>query len=199
MVDLLLAPVPRIGLVAPPNVKLKPIPEDELREGWEWMARLSKDYGFKPGSIKSKSTQSYTRGLTTACIRAVNRYHDRETCFPASETYNAATGRSGDILGIVDAIVMEVSPTPRNRWVQACGRDWQSHITKMADYDHVNRVRQILANPTHCIELWGWAQYPGFTKGGRAKTQFWYPRVQIITLDFILGQEPPRFVRFWES
>jgi len=83
--------------------------------------------------------------------------------------------------------------------VQACGRDWQSHITKMADYDHVNRVRQILANPSHTLELWGWAQYPGFTKAGRAKTQFWYPRVQVITLDFILGQEPPRFVRFWES
>lgn len=189
----------KIGLISPPNTKLKPIPEDELKEGWEWMQRLSKDYGFKPGTIKGKATQSYTRALSTGCIKAVNRHKGIETVFPASETYNAATGRSGDILGIIDAIVMEVSP-PRNRWVQACGRDWQPHVAKMASYDHVNRCRQILSNPTHTLELWGWSQYPTFKKDGtRAITKFWYPRVQIITMSFLLSQEPPHFVRFWDA
>jgi hypothetical protein len=187
-----------IGIIDPPCHRLKPIPDDELREGYEWMQRLSKDYGFKPGTIKSKATQSYTRTLTTGCIKAVNRHLDRECCLPASETYNAATGRSGDILGIVDAIVMEIDP-PRNRWVQACGRDWQPHIAKMAGYDHVNRCRQILANPSHQLELWGWQQYAGFKSDGtRAKTKFWYPRVQVITMAFLHSKEPPQYVRFWE-
>lgn len=187
-----------IGLVPTPTHRLKPIPEDELREGFEWMQRLSRDYGYKPGAIKSKSTQSYTRTLTTACIKAVNRHHGIETAFPASETYNATTGRSGDILGIVDAIVLEVDP-PRNRWVQACGKDWQPHIAKMAGYEHINRCRQILSNPTHSLELWGWSTHEGYRKdGARAKNKFWYPRVQIITMPFLLSQEEPRFVRFWE-
>lgn len=186
----------RIGLIETPRHRLKPIPEEELMQGWEWMQMLSKDYGFKPGAIKSKATQSFTRALTTKCIRAVNRHYDRETCFPASETYNAGTGRSGDILGIVDAIVMEVSPVPRNRWIQACGRDWQPHIAKMAE--SVNRCRQILENPTHTLELWGWQQYPGFSiKGGRTKTKFWYPRVQLITMPFFLDKAPPNYVYFW--
>ena len=189
----------RIGLISPPNIKLKPIPDDELREGWEWMQRLSKDHHFKPGSIKSKSTQSYTRALSIGCIRAVNSYRRIETVFPSSETYNAMTGRSSDILGLIDAVVWEVSP-PRDRMIQACGKDWQPHITKMADYDHINRVRQTLANPTHQFEMWGWQRYPGFRKNGtRAKTQFWYPRVQLITMDFMMGEAPPHFVRFWEA
>jgi hypothetical protein len=163
------------------------------------MQRLSKGYGFKPGAIKGKSTQSYTRALSTGCIKAVNRHRGIETVFPSSETYNAMTGRSSDILGIIDAIVWEINP-PRDRAIQACGKDWQSHITKMADYDHVNRVRQTLANPTRQLEIWGWSQYPTFRKDGtRAKTQFWYPRVQIITMPFLLSQEPPRFVKFWEA
>jgi hypothetical protein len=163
------------------------------------MQRLSKDYGFKPGTIKGKATQSYTRSLSTACIRAMNRHKNIETVFPSSETFNAVTGRSSDILGIIDAEVWEIDP-PRNRLIQACGKDWQSHIRKMADYDHINRVRQSLANPTHTLELWGWQQYATFRKDGtRAKTKFWYPRVQRIDMAFMLGHAPPTFIKFWEA
>ncbi|MBD1871912.1 hypothetical protein H6F75_00310 [Nodosilinea sp. FACHB-131] len=188
-----------IGLIDPPTTKLKPFTRDELIAGQQHIDELSKDYGFKPGAIKCRSTQSYTRALTIACIRALNRRAKIETVFPASETYNAATGRSGDILGIVDAIVLEVSP-PRNRWVQACGKDWQPHIRKMCDYDHINRCRQVLANPTHTLELWGWAQYDRTKADGSAsKQKFWMPRVQIITMDFLLGAAPPAIVPFFEA
>jgi hypothetical protein len=189
-----------IGIIDPPIVRLKAIPEDELREGYEWMTMLSKDYGFKPGTIKSRSTHGYTKALSTGCIKAINRHKGIETTIPGGETYNAITGRSSDILGIIDAEIWETDP-PRDRFIQACGRDdWQAHIRKMADYDHINSVRRCLANPTHQLEIWGWAQYPGFNKNGtRSKTKFWYPRVQIITLDFMLGHAPPQFARFWEA
>jgi hypothetical protein len=188
-----------IGLIEPPIVRLKAIPEDELREGYEWMQMLSKDYGFKPGAIKSRSTHGYTKALSTGCIKAVNRHKGIETTIPGGETYNAITGRSSDILGIIDAEVWETDP-PRDRFIQACGKDWQSHVRKMADYDHVNNVRRCLANPSHSLEMWSWSQYAAFNKNGtRAKTKFWYPRVQIITMDFMLGHAPPTFARFWEA
>jgi|GEM_PF-6672507 len=189
-----------IGLTTAPMHRLKPFSDDELKEGSEWIQMLSKDHNFKPGEIKRKSTQSYSRAMTTGCIKAINSYHGIETCFPASETYNAATERSSDILGVVDVIVMESHPIPRNRWIQACRKDWQSHIKTMADYNHINRCRRILANPTHTLELWGWASYPGYKKDGtKAATRFWYPRVQILSMAFLLNQEPPTYAKFWET
>lgn len=189
-----------IGLIDPPTAKLKPFTREELIAGQTVIDELSKSYGFKPGAIKSRSTQSYTRALTIACIRALNRRAGIETAFPSSETYNAVTGRSSDILGIVDAIVLQTTPPICDRYVQACGKDWQPHIRKMADYDHINRCRQILANPTHTLELWGWAQYDRTKADGSAsKQKFWMPRVQIITMDFLLGASPPAIVPFFEA
>jgi hypothetical protein len=186
-----------IGLIDPPIVRLKTIPEDELREGYEWMTMLSMDYGFKPGKIKQNCKLGFTKSFSTGCIKAVNRHKGIETTLVGGETYNAITGRSKDILGIIDSEIWETDP-PRNRFVQSCGDDWQPHIRTMTE--RINNVRRCLANPTHTLELWGWARYPAFNKNGtRSKNQFWYPRVQIITLDFMLGHAPPTFTRFWEA
>lgn len=189
----------QIGLIEAPCFRLSAIPDAELREGYSMMQHLRKHHRLDLGGIKTKATQSYTRSMSCKTIMAVDEMLDRDSMTRSVESYNPQTQRSADLFGIVDAISIDLT-SKRTRYIQACGLDWQTHIKKFCDPLFVENARRIAAMPGSLLELWGWQQYPGFTKGGgRAKTMFWYPRVQIITLDFILGQEPPRFVRFWEA
>ena len=189
----------QIGLIEPPKHRLKPIPEDELRDGYEVMQRLSKHHRLKLGAIKSRATQSYTRSLTTATIMAVDEMLGRDSMTRSVEGYNAATQRSADLFGIIDAISIDAT-NHRTRYVQACGKDWGSHLVKLSEYPAIENLRRLLAIRSNTVEMWGWQPYPVFLKNGtRGKTQFWYPRVQIITLDFMLGKAPPTFTRFWEA
>lgn len=192
-------PKHQIGLIEPPKHRLKPIPEDEIRDGYEVMQRLSKHHRLKLGAIKSKATQSYTRSLTTATIMAVDEMLGRDSMTRSVEGYNAATQRSADLFGIIDAISIDAT-NQRTRYLQACGRDWGSHLTKLSEYPAIENLRRLLAIRSNTVELWGWQPYATFRKDGtRGKAQFWYPRVQIITLDFMLGHAPPTFTRFWEA
>lgn len=192
--------VQRIGLIEPPKHRLKPIPEDELREGYEVMQHLSKHHRLKLGAIKSKATQSYTRSLTTATVNAVDEMLGRDSMTRSVEGYNAATQRSADLFGIIDAISIDAT-NQRTRYLQACGKsDWQQHIVKLSEYPAIENLRRLLSIPSNTVEIWGWRSHPTFLKDGtRGKTMFWYPRVQIITMDFMLGKEPPTFTRFWEA
>jgi hypothetical protein len=189
----------QIGLISPPNVRNKAISDDELIDGYQIMKILSAKHRLKLGAIKGKATQSYTRSLSTATIMAVDEMMGRDSMTRSVETYNAQTQRSGDLFGVVDAISLDAD-NMRTRYIQACGVDWQGHITKFSDAPYIENIRRILALPSNQFEMWGWQQYAGFSvNGGRTKTQFWYPRVQIITMPFLLSQEPPRFVKFWEA
>ena len=192
-------PKHQIGLISPPNIRLKPIPDDELREGYEVMKTLSSKHRLKLGAIKGKATQSFTRSLSCKTIMAVDEMLGRDSMTRSVESYNGQTQRSADLFGIIDAISIDAG-NRRTRYVQACGKDWQPHVEKFSEPLFIENVRRILALQSNSLELWGWQQYQGFRKDGtRAKTQFWYPRVQLITMDFMLGEAPPHFVRFWEA
>lgn len=189
--------------VKPPSVRNKSIPDDELREGQQMIAYLSKHHRLKLGAIKGAATQSYTRALSTKTIMAVDEMLGRDSMTRSVESYNAQTNRSADLFGIVDAVSIDAT-TQRTRYIQACkwgqGSDWTGHIKKFCEDNHIENIRRILALPSATFELWGWQRHLEFNKDGtRAKTQFWYPRVQIITIPFLLSQEPPRFVKFWEA
>jgi hypothetical protein len=190
----------KIGLIEPPNVRNAAISEDELRDGYEIIQRLSKHHRLKLGEIKGKATQSYTRSLSTKTIMAVDEMLGRDSMTRSVEGYNAATQRSADLFGIIDAISIDAT-NRRTRYIQACGKsDWQQHVTKLSESPAIENVRRILAIDSNTLELWGWQSHAIFLKGGgRGKQVFWYPRVQIITMDFMLGKAPPTFVRFWEA
>jgi len=189
-----------IGLIeAPPCCKLPSWKDSEVIEAQAWMDLLSQSHGFKPGAIRSGAKSQFTRTITTGCIRALSRHRGQDINIASVESYDAARGRSADLFGIVDALVVEVNP-PRLRYVQAAGRDWQPHIQKMGSYEKINDVRKMLANPTANLELWGWRQVPRIKgDGGRSKVKAWLPTVQIVTLEFLLGHEPPQYVKFWET
>lgn len=189
-----------IGLVeAPPRHRLPRWKAEEVAEGQAWMDMLSKEYGFKPGESRRNSKSQFTRTITTRCIGALARHRGQDVNIGSVESYDAARARSADLFGIIDAIVLEVNP-PRIRYIQACGRDWQSHIQKMASYEHINDCRKMLANPTASIELWGWQKVPRVKQdGGRSRVEVWLPRVQMISLEFLLGKEPPTYAKFWET
>jgi len=188
-----------IGLITPPKTRLTPLSPDEILAGQHIMDALSKDHGFKPGTVRGKATASFTKALTAKCITTLARRYGRDTMVASVESYDSARGRSADLFGIVDLLCIECDP-PRTRYIQACGKDWQPHITKMADYDHINATRRILANPSNTLELWGWQQYDRIKSDGTpGRQKFWLPRVQLITLDFLLGHSPPQMVQFFEA
>ena len=170
--------------------------KDEIIAAQLWMSELSKA-GFKPGTLRANATASFTKSLTAKYIRTVARIRHEWLTVGDVESYDSRFSRSSDLFGIIDLLV--VTPD-RTIGVQACGRDRQQHIDKFCDDIHIRKTELWLTGGSRSLELWSWVQVNGYKKdGGRAKTMFWYPRVQIITLDFILGQEPPRFVRFWEA
>jgi hypothetical protein len=180
-------------------VRNKSIDDDELREGQKMIEYLSKHHRLKLGAIKSAATQGYTGALTTKTIMAVDEMLGRDSMTRSVQTYDARTQRSADLFGVVDAVSVD-STYPRTRYIQACGKDWQSHIQKFCEDKNIENIRSILSQPATTFELWGWLSHSGFNKdGNRSKDNFWYPRVQIITMAFLLGQEPPAFAKFWEA
>jgi hypothetical protein len=189
--------------VKPPSVRNKSISDDELREGQKMIEYLSKHHRLKLGAIKGAATQSYTRALSTKTIMAVDEMLGRDSMTRSVESYDAGIKRSADLFGIVDAVSVDAT-YPRTRYIQACkwgkGSDWSGHIQKFCEENHIENIRRILSQPAATFELWGWQSHLGFNKdGSRSKDSFWYPRVQIITMAFLLSQEPPTFVKFWEA
>jgi hypothetical protein len=157
------------------------------------MASLSKA-GFKPGSLKSKATASFTKSLSAKCIRTVARLNQELCTIGDVESYDARTKRSSDFLGVIDLIA--VTPT-LTRGIQACGTDLSTHITKIKDGDCQRKTEIWLSSPTRTFEIWSWRQYKAYKKDGtQAKTSFWWPRIQLITLDFLAEREPPTMLSF---
>lgn len=180
----------------PPKSTMPRMTHAEIKVAQDWMATLSKA-GFKPGEIRSRSTASFTKALTAKYIRTVAKLRGERLTVGDVESYDSRFNRSNDLFGIIDLLVI----TPeRTIGVQACGRDRQQHVEKFCDDIHAKKTALWLEGGCRSLELWSWSQQPGFNKNGtRSKTKFWYPRVQIITLDFMLGHAPPQFTRFWEA
>jgi len=182
-----------LGLTPPPTHRLPSLTKDEVIEVQGVMDQLSKA-GFKPGAIRGKATQSHTKAMTAKCITAMARINRKWCSVGNVESYDAVRGRSSDLFGIIDLIAIDPQMT---RGIQACGGgDWQQHIQKIADYDHARNTELWLASPHRTLELWGWRQYSAYKKDGRQGVKkFWYPRIQVITMGFLLGKEPPQYVK----
>lgn len=146
--------------------------------------------GFKPGDIRSRSTQSFTKAMTAKFIKATS--NDASLMIGNCESYDARIQRSSDLFGLLDLLAVTSSLT---RGIQACGSDWQAHIDKFLDDLHIERCARWLASPSRTLELWGWTQHKRFLKNGqRGKNKVWLPRCQLITMAFLEGKEPATFI-----
>lgn len=167
----------------------------ELKQAQAFMDNLSL-HGFKPGELKSKSTQSYTKAMTAKFLKTVAQLNGDSSIMIANcESYDAARCRSSDLFGILDLIAV----TPfQTRGIQACGADWQPHISKLREDFYLSRCDRWLSSPSRTLELWGWTKHKRFLKNGkRGRQHFWVPRCQLISIEFLKGYEDPVFVDFW--
>lgn len=126
-----------------------------------------------------------SKAKTWHTIQAIARATSTPLLLHNAESFNHHSGKKADAFGILDIIVVE--PT-KIRGVQACGgSDWQEHIRKLQE--HRETCARWLACGVTTIELWGWR------KVKRRGQMTWRPRVQLVTLGFLDGTEPPSM---WE-
>jgi len=102
-----------------------------------------------------------------------------------AESFNHHSRKSADAFGIFDIIAVEKGG--KIRGIQACMTDWQPHIRKLQEHRETCDIWLSPGNTT--IELWGWR------KVKRKGQLVWRPRVQLITMAFLDGAEPPSW---WE-
>ncbi|MEM6839570.1 MAG: hypothetical protein AAF609_22350 [Cyanobacteria bacterium P01_C01_bin.120] len=137
--------------------------------------------GFSKASTKLK---------TIYVLRAIARTQGIRAVVANVETYDAGTGRSSDLYGFLDILV------DHNRGIQACGKDWQPHISKFRD-ECPDAVKWWLSEESRTLELWGWRQVVATkSDGSKAKRKLWIPRIQLITPGFLWGDEEPTMIEF---
>ena len=139
-----------------------------------------------------------TKIRTMRTVKAISRNQGKRVIIANVESYNAHSGRKSDMFGIFDAVAIECDYDPRLvidnmegylngfsnqriRALQACGGDWQSHITKLRE--NIETCALWLAAQNTTLELWGWRK---IKRGSRRVIR---PRLQLITLDFLLEKE----------
>lgn len=101
------------------------------------------------------------------------------------EHFNSHVGPYGvrqDLFGIIDILALDYAVGVRG--IQVCGTDWQSHIKKFRE-ERLQECENWLKTPGTTLELWGWRKVK-VKRGG--KQMVWKPRVQAITLDFLLEE-----------
>lgn len=158
------------------------------------LSNLKKYHLGSLGAIKG------TKAKTIRTIRAIAR-HDKKRCIVADcESFNHHSGHKKDLFGVFDALAIELDYEPslvldsmetylksltngRLRYIQACATDWQPHIQKLKE--NIETCAICLAVPGSSIELWGWRKVK---RGGK---RAYRPKVQIITLNFLLEKSKP--------
>ena len=130
---------------------------------------------------------NHTKRKTLAVLKALKRRHDHNF-YPVTdaETYDSGTQKSKDLYGFIDILVAH------DRAIQACGNDWQPHIDKLR-YDVCPlKLQWWLEGDLRSLELWGWRKLalPG------KRTKEWWPRIQLITMEFLSGVEAPTMLSF---
>jgi hypothetical protein len=134
------------------------------------------------GSLSGVNHQS----KTLRCLKALARRDGIEAAAAIVERKNPHTGKSSDLYGFGDVLVMTPDKTIM---VQVCGSDWQSHIDKFRD-EAARSIRLWLSCPNRELHMWGWRLLPKWKKdGSRSKTKVSSPKVQVITPGFLWGDE----------
>jgi len=143
--------------------------------------------GLQLSPTWSKRGTNHTKKKTIGVELALRRIHDRPF-YPVTdaETYDSGTQRSKDLYGFIDILV------GHDRAIQACGTDWQPHIDKLRYEVDQGKLAWWLSDPKRSLELWGWRQLaiPG------QKTKEWWPRIQLITPEFIWDGAEPTLLNF---
>lgn len=143
------------------------------------LSQLRQDQWLKLGDYKG------SKAKTWHTIKAIARANKTPILMHNAESFNHHSGCKSDAFGILDLIVVEPA---RIRGIQACSADWQPHIRKLQEHQETVKRWLSPALPT-TLELWGWR------KVKRKGQMTWRPRVQIITLAFLDGNEEPTW---WE-
>ena len=141
-----------------------------------------------------------TKIRTMRTVKAIARKEGKRLIVSNVESFNHHSGCKKDMFGIIDAVAIECHYCPelvlsddlgayyqsfqgtRIRGLQACGRDWGQHVKKLQE--SIETVAMWLSAGNTTFELWGWR------KVKRRGQQVYRPRVQLITVPFLLGKEP---------
>ena len=150
-----------------------------------------------------------TKLKTMRTIKAIARSQQNvKTKVANTESFNAHSGCKSDMYGIIDALATECHYNPAAivdgmdeylrsfqgttyRAIQACGQDWQPHIRKLQE--NAETCAMWLSGGNATLELWGWR------KVLRGKRKVIRPRVQFITLAFLLGDEEPEIIEVFQD
>lgn len=150
-----------------------------------------------------------TKIRTMRTVKAIARNEGKRIIVANTESFNHHSGHKSDMFGIFDALAIECEHAPslvvdhgletylasfrhtRYRGLQACGSDWQSHIEKLRE--NIETCALWLSSGNSTIELWGWR------KVLRKKQRVIRPRVQVITLEFLMGKEKAEVVELFKD
>ena len=137
---------------------------------------------LKLGSIASIPHKSKTIRL----VKALARHHGYEVMVADVERRESHSGHTHDLFGIIDVLVVQGD---LHRGIQVCGSDWQPHIEKFRD-ERVMSCKRWLESPYRTLELWGWRKVCAVKADGtKSKQKVWTPKVQLITWEFLMGNE----------
>ncbi|NER82031.1 MAG: hypothetical protein F6K42_21210 [Leptolyngbya sp. SIO1D8] len=121
-------------------------------------------------------------------IKALARHHGYQVMVADVERREGHSGHTHDLYGIIDVQVIQGHFA---RGIQVCGTDWQPHIEKFRD-DRILSCKCWLGSPFRTLELWGWRKVCARKKDGKRSAQkVWMPRVQLVTWEFLQGEEEP--------
>lgn len=141
-----------------------------------------------------------TKIRTMRTVKAIARKEGKRLIVSNVESFNHHSGCKKDMFGVIDAVAIECNYSPelvlgddiaayyqsfqgtKIRALQACGNDWGQHIRKLRG--NIETVALWLSAGSTTFELWGWR------KVKRRGQRVYRPRVQLITVPFLLGNEP---------
>ena len=159
--------------------------------------------------LQAFSKMGNTKIKTMRTIKSIARYQGKRLIVADTESFNHHSGCKKDMFGIFDALAIEAEHAPslvvdagmetyfssfRNakfRGIQACATDWQPHIEKLKE--NIETCALWLAPGNSTIELWGWRKVK---RGGR---RVYRPKVQLITLNFLMGTEKAEIVELFKD
>ena len=159
------------------------------------------------------SKMGNTKIKTIQTVKSIARYQGKRVVVGDTESFNHHSGHKKDMFGIFDALAIESKHTPSLvldagmdaylasftqscfRGIQACGNDWQEHIRKLRDGRNIETCALWLSAGTTTIELWGWRK----VKRSGFSMKVYRPRVQVITLAFLLGHEPAKIIEIFQD
>ncbi len=158
--------------------------------------------------LQSFSKMGNTRIKTMRTVKAIARHQGKRLIVADVESFNHHSGCKKDMFGIFDAIAIECDYNPgeifgnlssyfegfkntKIRALQACATDWNPHINKLKENSETCALWLSAGNTT--LELWGWRKVK---RNGRS---VYRPKVQLITVGFLLGNEDGKVIEVFQD